>query len=172
VAEVLRYGAQECRRYHKLARFVQYLEGTGRGGSPEDIIEAIELFPKEVCRYLKVAGGDKAVLLWDALRRKHRAPHEVVVEFGTLVGYSALRFGSICRKTTCGQPETGSLVVTIELDLCHACIARHAINLAGLSDTVEVWVGQVRDVQPRIIEDFGELSLGFLFMDQKGTAFH
>lgn len=165
---------QECRRYHKLARFVQHLELSGRGGSPEDVIEAIELFPKEVGRYLKVAGGDKAVVLWEALRRRGNATHEVLVEFGTLVGYTAIRFGIMCsrRRQEEAAPATGTGVVTVELDLCHACIARHAIDLSGLSGVVEVWVGHVRDVIPRLSEEFGGLSLGFLFMDQKSTAFH
>lgn len=35
-----------------------------------------------------------------------------------------------------------------------------------------MWVGQVRDILPRFMEDFGGLSLCCVFMDQKGTAFH
>merc|ERR1712217_427040 len=97
--------------------------------------------------------------------------HEVIVEFGTLVGYTAIRFGAICSRSMVADTR-GSTVVTMELDLCHACIARHMIDLAGLSSTVEVWVGQARDLFPRLTEEFGSLSLGFVFMDQKGTAFH
>jgi len=63
-------------------------------------------------------------------------------------------------------------VVSIELDSCHACVARHCIDLAGLSGSVEVWIGQVRDLLPRLLEEFGCLALCYVFMDQKGTAFH
>merc|ERR1712070_606769 len=80
--DALGLSEQECRRYLKLARFVQYLECTGRGGTPEDIIEAVEWFPKDVGKWLKVAGGDKAVVLWDNLKRRPNAAHEVCAEFG------------------------------------------------------------------------------------------
>mmetsp|Transcript_37281 Transcript_37281/g.69403 ORF Transcript_37281/g.69403 Transcript_37281/m.69403 type:complete len:549 (-) Transcript_37281:94-1740(-) len=174
LCDALGLSEQECRRYLKLARFVQYLECTGRGGSPEDIIEAVEWFPKDVGRWLKVAGGDKAVILWDNLRNKKKASHEVAVEFGALVGYTTVRLGAVCARSEREDPRRAQCtdVISVELDSCHACVARHSIDLAGLSCTAEVWVGQVRDLLPRFIEEFGMLSLGYIFMDQKGTAFH
>lgn len=172
--DALGLSEQECRRYLKLARFTQYLECTGRGGSPEDIIEAVEWFPKDIGRWLKVAGGDKAVVLWDSLERKPNASHEVAVEFGALVGYTTIRLGAVCARAKRGNPARTHCinVVSVELDSCHACVARHSIDLAGLSGTAEVWIGQVRDLLPRFMEEFGGLSLCYIFMDQKGTAFH
>jgi len=172
--DVLGLTEQECRRYLKLARFVQYLECTERGGSPEDIVAATECFPSDVGRWLQVAAGDKAVILWDALKRRRRSAYEVAVEFGALVGYTAIRLGAVCAAGEREHPARAHCadVVTCELDTCHACIARHAIDLAGLSATTEVWIGQVRDLLPRLVEEFGGLSLGYVFMDQKGTAFH
>jgi len=171
--DALGLSEQECRRYLKLARFVQYLEFTNRGGSPQDILDAVECFPKDSGRWLKVAGGDKAVVLWDGLRRRPTLPHEVAVEFGALVGYTTVRLGALCRKQAqrpfgLGAPH----VVSCELDSVHACVARHAIDLAGVSGAVEVWIGQVRDLVPRLLEELGGRSTGFLFMDQRGTAFH
>mmetsp|Transcript_111100 Transcript_111100/g.309400 ORF Transcript_111100/g.309400 Transcript_111100/m.309400 type:complete len:141 (-) Transcript_111100:835-1257(-) len=96
--DALGLSEQECRRYLKLARFVQYLECTGCGGSPEDVIEAIEWFPKVAGRWLKIAGGSKAVVLWDSLKRKPNAAHEVAAEFGALVGYTTLRLGAVCAR--------------------------------------------------------------------------
>uniref|UniRef100_A0A7S4QMP1 RNA-editing substrate-binding complex 6 protein domain-containing protein n=2 Tax=Alexandrium monilatum TaxID=311494 RepID=A0A7S4QMP1_9DINO len=174
--DALGLSEQECRRYMKLARFVQHLESGGHGGSPEDVIEAVERFPKTSGRWLKVAGGDKAVVLWDALRSRPNAAHEVAVEFGALVGYTTIRLGAVCARVVRHDPARARAgctnVVSIELDVCHACVARHAVDLAGLSGSVEIWVGQVRDLIPRTLEDFGALSLCYLFMDQKGTAFH
>merc|ERR1719491_2083418 len=148
--DALGLSEQECRRYLKLARFVQYLECTGRGGPPEDIIEAVEWFPKDAGRWLKVAGGDKAVVLWDSLRSKKKAAHEVAVEFGALVGYTTVRLGAICAASEREDSRRANCtdVVTVELDSCHACVSRHSINLARLSRTVEVWIGQVRDLLP------------------------
>merc|ERR1712232_32234 len=53
-----------------------------------------------------------------------------------------------------------------------ACIARHFVDLAGCSQLVEVCIGQVKDVVPKIVEDFGSSALGFIFMDYKGSIFH
>jgi len=169
--DVLGLTAQECHRYYKLGRFVQYLEMTERGGSPDSVIEAVEQFPNDLGRYLKVAGGDKAVAIWDAFLRRRPASHEIAVEFGTLVGYTAVRLGAASRRDPPAGAR-GSRVVTMEVDVCHAAIARHVVDLAGLSGTVEVWTGQVRDLLPRLTEEFGCSSLGFVFMDQKGAAFH
>merc|ERR1712046_70446 len=36
----------------------------------------------------------------------------------------------------------------------------------------EVWIGQVKDLIPRIGEEFGEATLNMVFMDQRGTTFH
>lgn len=166
---------QECRRYLKLARFVEYLHFTGRGGSPESILEAVEWFPKDVGKWLKVAGGDKAVLVWDSLcDRLHKARlHEVIVEIGALVGYTCTRLGAVhMRLRGKSYPQQCCGVVSIELDSVHACVARHAVDLAGLSFAVEIWIGHFRDVMPRLGEDFGSGSLGFTFFDQKGTSFH
>lgn len=165
---------QECRRYVRLARFVQHLDLMSCGGSPEDLLAAVEWTPQDVGGWLKVAGGDKAVVLWDQLQSRPKALHEVTVEFGTLVGYTAIRLGAICSATAPEQPQHAQCphVVTVELDACHACVSRHAIDLAGLSQGVEVWIGQVRDLVPRLVEEFGSLSVGFLFMDHKSTAFH
>merc|ERR1712032_987956 len=36
----------------------------------------------------------------------------------------------------------------------------------------EVWIGQVRDVAPRVVEEFATHSVGLLFLDHKGQIFH
>lgn len=53
-----------------------------------------------------------------------------------------------------------------------ACVARHFLDLAGLSRRAEVWTGQFRDLLARLGEEFGPRSVGFIFLDYKGTAFH
>lgn len=173
-SDALGLSEQECRRYLKLARFIQYLECTGCGGDAESIIEAVEWFPKDVGKWLKVAGGDKAVILWDRLRDRGLSTYEIAVEFGALVAYTSLRLASVVARGLRAVPERAQCtdVVTVELDIVHACCARHCIDLAGMSQNIEVYVGQVRDVVPRICEEWGQKSIGYLFMDQKGTAFH
>ncbi|CAE8735468.1 unnamed protein product [Polarella glacialis] len=70
-----------------------------------------------------------------------------------------------------GGPATAR-VMTVEVDPVQACIARHFLDLAGLSQTVEVSIGQVKDVLPRAVESFGAMSMGLIFMDYKGSIFH
>ena len=63
-------------------------------------------------------------------------------------------------------------VITVEVDPVQGCIARHHIDLAGLSCFAELWTGQFRDILPRPVEEFGARSLGLAFLDYKGTIFH
>lgn len=172
--DVLGLSEQECRRYLKLARFVEYLDCWDCGHTPADVIAAVEQFPRDSGRWLKVAGGDKAVVLWDTLKRKPNRAHEVAVEFGALVGYTTVRLADVCSRAERSCPARARCVdvVSLELDACHACVARHSLDLAGLTGTAEVWIGQVHDLIPRLIDEFGCLALCFVFMDQKGTAFH
>jgi len=174
ITDALGLTETECRGYFKLARFVQYLDLSGFGGGPQDVAEAVERFPADVGKWLKVAAGDKAVVIWDSVRERKAKPHEIALELGTLVGYTAIRLGAACSRQVRCHPARAQCVdaVTIELDPVHACIARHVIDQAGLSGAVEVWTGQVRDVFPRVVEEIGGRSIGFLFMDQRGTALH
>merc|ERR1712187_358051 len=75
----------------------------------------------------------------------------------------------MCRR---GGGMRTARVLTVEVDPVHACIARHFLDLAGCSQIVEVSIGQVRNVVPKIIDEFGARVLGFIFMDYKGSIFH
>merc|ERR1712216_756478 len=105
-------------------------------------------------------GGEKAALLVCA-RRPCRA---VAVEFGAFIGYSSLLAGG----------RGVSPVVTFELDPVHAVAARVLSNsvCSAAAVRVEVWVGLVADVLPRLPEDFGRHSPDSLFMDHCGTRYH
>merc|ERR1712032_670357 len=50
--------------------------------------------------------------------------------------------------------------------------ARHLLNLGERAGMAEVRSGQVRDLVPRIVDEWGGLSVGLLFMDHRGTRFH
>jgi predicted O-methyltransferase YrrM len=67
---------------------------------------------------------------------------KTVVEIGTLAGYSAIRIAQ-------GLPKDGR-VYTIEHDQKHADIARGAIERAGMSDRIEVIVGDALSVLPKL----------------------
>merc|ERR1711920_147798 len=107
-----------------------------------------------------------------------------MVEFGAFVGYTACRMGREVELAYQRGYQDGSIlfedsrlqgsnrITTMEIDPIHACIARHFIDIARLSHIVEVWIGQVKDLIPRLAEEYGFRSVNMVFMDQRGTTFH
>jgi predicted O-methyltransferase YrrM len=79
-----------------------------------------------------------------------------ILEVGTLGGYSAIHFGR-------ALPEDGTLV-SLEIDERHAEVARENVERAGLSDKVEIRVGDARELLARIAES-GEGPFDVVFID-------
>jgi len=50
----------------------------------------------------------------------------------------------------CGRTRLISVV-----DPILACISQYFMDLVGLSQIAELWVGQIKDLLPRILEEFG-----------------
>ncbi len=84
-----------------------------------------------------------------------------VLEIGTLGGYSAIHFAR-------ALPEDGALI-SLELDERHAEVARRNVERAGLSNKVEIRVGDARDALAGIIENGeGPFDLVFIDADKEG----
>jgi len=84
-----------------------------------------------------------------------------VLEIGTLGGYSAIHLAR-------GLPEEGELI-SLELDEHHADVARNNVERAGLSDIVEVRVGDARRLLADLIENGeGPFDLVFIDADKEG----
>lgn len=130
----------------------------GDARSVHAAIEEVGL--KEV--WLKVAGGEKAVVIDNVLRA--RRPR-MVLEYGTYVGYTCTRMGMQMQ-------EWGGRVVSMEMDPVNAAIARNVIELTGLSHCVRVQLGHSDDCVEIVKETFGPRSVDVAFMDQRGTKFH
>lgn len=79
-----------------------------------------------------------------------------ILEIGTLGGYSAIHFAR-------ALPEDGALI-SLELEERHAEVARRNVERAGLSDRVEVRVGDARQSLERLVED-GEGPFDLIFID-------
>src|SRR5215210_4492422 len=79
-----------------------------------------------------------------------------ILEVGTLGGYSAIHFVR-------ALPEDGTLV-SLEIDERHAEVARENVERAGLSDKVEIRVGDARKLLARIAES-GEGPFDVVFID-------
>merc|ERR1711971_619523 len=68
--------------------------------------------------------------------------------------------------------QWGGLVISIEVDPFHVAIARNTIELAGLSDSIEIWPGHSENLIPRLKQRLPEKSIDLLFFDQQGTKMH
>lgn len=79
-----------------------------------------------------------------------------VLEIGTLGGYSAIWLAR-------ALPEDGALV-SLELEEAHAQVARENLERAGLSDRVEVRVGDARELLAAMAEEDAE-PFDFVFID-------
>jgi caffeoyl-CoA O-methyltransferase len=79
-----------------------------------------------------------------------------ILEVGTLGGYSAIHFGR-------ALPEGGELI-SLEIDERHAGVARENVERAGLSERVEIRVGDARELLAQIAEN-GEGPFDVVFID-------
>jgi len=181
--------------YRKLGMLVEHLETriqevqSANAGEPvqisaEWVLKEMDRFAQGVGKWLKVAGDDKSEILRHTIISRPMTEHKTMVEFGAFVGYTSCRMGRQVEIAYAKGYEDGSIlfedsrlqgpprVATFEIDPIHACIARHVTDISRLSHITEVWIGQVKDLIPRLGEEFGELNLNMVFMDQRGTTFH
>jgi predicted O-methyltransferase YrrM len=79
-----------------------------------------------------------------------------ILEIGTLGGYSAIHFAR-------ALPDDGALI-SLEIDEHHAKVARNNVERAGLSDKVEIRVGDAHELLATLIED-DEGPFDIIFID-------
>mmetsp|Transcript_50338 Transcript_50338/g.126792 ORF Transcript_50338/g.126792 Transcript_50338/m.126792 type:complete len:329 (-) Transcript_50338:66-1052(-) len=181
--------------YRKLGMLVEHLETriqeaqSDKTGDPvqisaEWVLKEIDRFAQGLGKWLKVAGDDKSEILRHTMISRPMTEHKTMVEFGAFVGYTSCRMGRQVEIAYANGYEDGSIlfedsrlqgaprITTFEIDPIHACIARHVTDISRLSHITEVWIGQVKDLIPRLGEEFGELNINMVFMDQRGTTFH
>jgi caffeoyl-CoA O-methyltransferase len=83
-----------------------------------------------------------------------------ILEIGTLGGYSAIHFAR-------ALPDDGALI-SLEIDEHHAKVARNNVERAGLSDLVEIRVGDAHELLATITEDDeGPFDLIFIDADKE-----
>ncbi|HET7480995.1 MAG TPA: O-methyltransferase [Rubrobacteraceae bacterium] len=84
-----------------------------------------------------------------------------ILEIGTLGGYSAIHFAR-------ALPDGGAMI-SLELDERHADVARRNIERAGLSEKVEILVGDARELLAAMVEAGIEpFDLTFIDADKEG----
>ncbi len=84
-----------------------------------------------------------------------------ILEIGTLGGYSTIHFAR-------ALPDGGTMI-SLELDERHADVARRNIERAGLSEKVEILVGDARELLAAMVEAGIEpFDLTFIDADKEG----
>ncbi|CAE7350912.1 Comt [Symbiodinium natans] len=156
-------------RYQKLGRLLHFVSARAREGDADAVLRSIEDFVGDANqRWLKVAGGAKSEVVAAALDAAALREGEVALEMGCFVGYTAIRLGHLVSERHLSKPG----LVSTEMEALHLCISRHHVDLAQLSTVAEVWAGHIPWATPRYVEQFGDRSVPFTFMDHKGTRFH
>eukprot|EP00927_Polykrikos_kofoidii_P055020 TRINITY_DN49339_c0_g1_i1.p1 TRINITY_DN49339_c0_g1~~TRINITY_DN49339_c0_g1_i1.p1 ORF type:complete len:1127 (+),score=142.92 TRINITY_DN49339_c0_g1_i1:116-3496(+) len=158
--------------YYKEVGVLEYVLTRASPGDTESVCAAIEAFSREEHLYLKLGAEEKGLAL-DAMLAEveegllaRPSPPPLVVEIGCYVGYSATRMG----RRLADWP--GGRLVTIEVDPYHAAVSRSILELAGLGDVVQVWIGHSENLIPRLLPRFGTGCVRAIFFDQKGTRYH
>jgi predicted O-methyltransferase YrrM len=114
--------------------------------SPEEVLKSIE---REAPRLgLPIIGPRRGVFL-DEVVKEHKP--STILEVGTLVGYSAIRMGRHLKK--------GQRITCVELRDDMAKVARSNIRKAGLSDRIEVILGDAKRVLPTLKGSYDMLFL-------------
>lgn len=113
---------------------------------PEEVLESIEKSAKG--HGYPIIGPNRGTVL-DEVIREHKP--KTILEVGTLVGYSAIRMGRHLGK--------GGRVTCVELREDMAEVARANFERAGMSDRIEVVVGDALRVLPSLQ---GRLDMVFL----------
>lgn len=98
---------------------------------------------------LPIIGPKKGELLGQIIK-KHKP--KVIVEVGTLVGYSAILMSQYLFK--------GGKIITIEVDPYFAKIAQRNLQKAGVEDLVEIKVGDAKRILPKL-----DIKIDMLFLD-------
>lgn len=154
--------------YQKIAMLVDFVESHVKAGDVSSFLRAVEMFGAGVGQWLKVAADCKAQLVEACIRRRDAWRSESCVEFGTFVGYTAMRLA----RWVAAPGLSPGWSVHLEVDAIHALVTRHQLSLAWLAQRADVWIGQALDLIPRLPEDFGSHAVCLAFMDHRGTKFH
>ena len=119
----------------------------------EEILRVIEQVSEK--RNLPIIGPIKGKVLDDVVIQ---TKPKVILEIGTLVGYSAIRMSRFLTS--------GARIVCVEISKSFAEEAQDNISKAGVSDMIQIIVGDAEEVIPNLKE-----SVDLLFLDAEKTHY-
>jgi len=118
---------------------------------PADVLRSIEREARR--KGLPIIGPARGAFLDEAVIAHHP---DRVLEVGTCVGYSAIRMARLLGD--------GGLVTCVEIDPGYARVAASNVAMAGLSDKVEILIGDAKKLLPELV---GSFDMVFLDADKR-----
>lgn len=106
---------------------------------PESVLAAMDVYARSE-RHMTNVGVAKGAILEEAVQQSGAGR---VLELGSYCGYSAIRIARLLTKDD-------SVVVSLEKSPEFAEIARQIIDRAGLTDRIELKVGEAGDIIPHL----------------------
>ncbi|CRG82757.1 catechol O-methyltransferase [Talaromyces islandicus] len=136
--------------------------------SPQAVLAAIDEFARTK-DFLMNVGPHKGALIADIIATERPSS---ILEIGGYIGYSAIMFGSTLRNTGVPDPR----YVSLEMNTQFASVSRALVEIAGLSDIVEIREGACRASLQRLAS--GTLNQGprskkwdMLFLDHSKISY-
>ncbi|KAJ5088706.1 hypothetical protein N7456_012322 [Penicillium angulare] len=135
--------------------------------SPEAVLAAIDEFARTK-DFLMNVGPHKGTIITDIIATER--PNSIL-EIGGYVGYSAIMFGNAMRNTGVPNPR----YISLEMNPKFAAVSRALVEVAGLSDVVDIQEGPCRASLQRLAADSAELGLStkwdMLFLDHSKISY-
>ncbi|KAI1059005.1 hypothetical protein LB507_004091 [Fusarium sp. FIESC RH6] len=129
--------------------------------NPAEVLSAIDEFGHQNI-FLMNVGKNKGSIVSRIIEK--RTP-KVMVELGVYIGYSAIMFGDVLRKTD------GKRYVSLEINEDFAFVASALISIAGLDDIVDIRVGPCTSSLQKLREEDANLQIDLLFLDHQNSAY-
>ena len=128
---------------------LDYVRQNATEGDPVSVLDALDDYGRNE-RFLMNVGDEKGPLVIEKLKATGDAPR--VLELGLFCGYSTVLMAK--------ELADGGKIVTVEIDPSSTKIAGQIIDFAGLSDKVEIVLGDSEKIIPTLDGPFD-----FVFID-------
>ncbi|KAH8423747.1 O-methyltransferase [Aspergillus melleus] len=136
--------------------------------SPEAVLAAIDEFARTK-DFLMNVGPHKGTIITDIIATERPSS---ILEIGGYVGYSAIMFGNAMRNTGVPNPR----YISLEMNPKFAAVSRALVEVAGLSEVVDIQEGPCRASLQRLAAEransgSGSTKWDMLFLDHSKISY-
>lgn len=129
--------------------------------NPARVLDAIDEYGHKK-DFLMNVGKNKGATISRII--EERTPG-IMVELGGYIGYSAIMFADVLRKTG------GKKYISLEINPEFASVASSLISIAGLADIVDIRVGPCASSLRKLQEGDAGFQIDLLFLDHQKSAY-